>query len=645
MAASEGNTIIWQDKNLLIIDSLKHLINTQPLTEKQQMEFFAQIACQYHAFKSDSSFVYRKKCITIAEKLNEYELLMGYYIDLGVLYTFKGVYDTAQLYFDQSLQLAIKHKNKFMEAESLSFIAFGYAKEGKYNMAIDNYIKSLKIFESSETEFGYYCARNLSNLGEIHRRLGNIETALQYLKQAEEKCNQFKKISDVYNWRIPQVFNEYAYNYISKGDYETALHYALKADSITFDYNIVNRCYTKSILATIYLHKKEYDLALRYAKESFHQADVLEDVNLYSNAGKILSDVYLAQKRYRDAETEALKVWQLDSTNIDESRPILQNLALANIYMGNEEKAAYYLKKYSEMNEKYSEKSFHNTVSDLGLLYETEKKELKITALEKDKKFYSVIIFAGGAILLLTIGLLLIRQRNINQKRKLLEQQQQLIATQAVLDGETAERSRLARDLHDGLGGMLSVVKLNLKEMKNYAIMDGDDVNRFGKALEMLDESIGELRRVAHHIMPDSLMRYGLKVSLEDFCRAIPGAQFQYLGENPRLDSSLEVLLYRCAYELVNNAVKHANATEINVQLMLDNGVTSLTVHDNGIGFDPQKIKTGGSTDSTGSPTAGSPTGVGLENIRNRLAVFNGKMFIHSSPETGTEISIEIEPS
>jgi signal transduction histidine kinase len=96
-----------------------------------------------------------------------------------------------------------------------------------------------------------------------------------------------------------------------------------------------------------------------------------------------------------------------------------------------------------------------------------------------------------------------------------------------------------------------------------------------------------------------------------------------------RLDNRLEVLIYRCAYELVNNAVKHAQAGIINVQLMIDNGVISLTVHDNGIGFDPQTIK----------------LGVGLENIRNRIAVYNGKMTIHSSPDKGTEISIEIEPS
>jgi signal transduction histidine kinase len=414
---------------------------------------------------------------------------------------------------------------------------------------------------------------------------------------------------------------------LEDGNLEEALHYALKAEAS--GPHSGNLCYSKGILATIYLKQNDYDRALQYAKECYEQADILKDKNLYANAGKILSDVYIALKRYPEAEAEALKVWEADSTDIDESRAVVENLVLANIYMGNTEKAARYHQKLSELNKQYSQKSFHNTVSDLSIQYETEKKEMRISELEKERILYTWIIFVSVVAVLLLLGLFYFRQRLNKQKIKQLEQERQLIATQAVLDGEAAERSRLARDLHDGLGGMLSVVKLNLKEMKQFGIMDGSDIECFGKALEMLDQSIGELRRVAHHIMPESLMRYGLKVSLEDFCHAVPGAHFQYLGENPRLDSRLEVLIYRCAYELVNNAVKHAQATAINVQLIIDNGVVSLTVHDNGIGFDPQTVN----------------YGIGLENIRNRIAVYNGKMTIHSSPDAGTEISIEIEPS
>ena len=615
----------------LRIDSLKNVLQTQSLTERQQLEIFYNISLNYTNFEIDSMrVVYAMKTIELARKLKEYKRMIYTHSDLAMAYCFANEYDSAFAYLDRMKELAIEYGYEEEEAAAISLIAVIYAKQGKYNTAIDFFLKALEMAEQLDLTDRRGMA--LINLSEIYRRLGNTPTALQYLKQAEKNCSHLE--GDPYYWKMHHIYNEYAFNFLNSGNLDEALQYALKAESLNMGQ--INMCYSKGLLATIYLKQNEYDLALQYAKESYQWANTLKDKNLYAYSGKILSDVYLAQKRYPEAEAAALKVWAADSTNLDESRVVLENIVLANIYMKNTEKAAHYLKKYSELNAQYSEKSFHTTISDLAIKYETEKKEIRIAALEKDRKLYAIISISGLVILLLALGVLFFLHRLNRQKRKMaeqqvkqLEQEKQLIATQAVLDGETAERSRLSRDLHDGLGGMLSVVKLNLKNMKHYTIMDGSDAERFGKAIEMLDQSIGELRRVAHHIMPESLMRYGLKVSLEDFCRVIPGAQFQYFGEDPRLDSRLEVLIYRCAYELVNNAVKHAHATVINIQLMVDNGVVSLTIHDNGIGFDPQTIS----------------FGIGLENIRTRISAYNGKMTILSSPDNGTEVSIEIEQS
>ncbi|MDR3340052.1 MAG: sensor histidine kinase, partial [Candidatus Symbiothrix sp.] len=189
-----------------------------------------------------------------------------------------------------------------------------------------------------------------------------------------------------------------------------------------------------------------------------------------------------------------------------------------------------------------------------------------------------------------------------------------LVATQSVLDGETSERKRLAKDLHDGLGGMLSAVKVNL-----------DNLEHLQNARELLDRSIDELRRVAHHLMPASLLRLGLKASLEDFCLSIPNTHFHYYGEDKRLDEKTEILIYRCVYELVNNALKHSDAENFNVQLVQDADRISLTVQDNGCGFDPQTVK----------------EGMGLGNIRTRIAAFNGKIDIYSSQGNGTEVYVE----
>ena len=167
----------------------------------------------------------------------------------------------------------------------------------------------------------------------------------------------------------------------------------------------------------------------------------------------------------------------------------------------------------------------------------------------------------------------------------------------------------------------------NLPEMKTGVILEKESVDRFKKAVDMLDESIQELRRVAHHMMPESLIRFGLKASLADFCSAIPNADFHYYGNEKRLDSRLEILLYRSVHELVNNAIKHAEAEKIDVQIIQEEDRLSLVVQDNGKGFDPDN----------------DHKGMGIENIRKRVSSYEGEMFISSSLGKGTEIHIEFE--
>jgi signal transduction histidine kinase len=208
-----------------------------------------------------------------------------------------------------------------------------------------------------------------------------------------------------------------------------------------------------------------------------------------------------------------------------------------------------------------------------------------------------------------------------------MEQEKQLIATQAVLDGETHERARLARDLHDGLGSMLTGAKLNLLEMKKGAIMEYSDVECFDRALGLLDQSVREMRRVAHHLMPDALSRFGLKPAVDEFCRSFSSnVVFDYFGDETRLDPNLEVVIYRSIHELVNNALKYSGASQIMVQIMQETDHIAFTVQDDGCGFDPS-VKT---------------QGMGLQNIRTRITSFGGYIQIDSHAGEGTEINVEL---
>jgi signal transduction histidine kinase len=177
------------------------------------------------------------------------------------------------------------------------------------------------------------------------------------------------------------------------------------------------------------------------------------------------------------------------------------------------------------------------------------------------------------------------------------------------------ERARLARDLHDRLGGNLSAVKLELKSQRESM------ENIFDK----LDNCIEDIRRVSHDLMPVSLQR-GMKAALEDFAAQFSQVHFHFFGEERRIDEMKEYVVYCCASELVNNSLRHSGAKNINLQLVQIEKYVTLTVQDDGCGFDEQTVV----------------KGIGLKNIRDRVISSNGKMDVVTAPGRGTETTIEI---
>jgi signal transduction histidine kinase len=582
-------------------DSL-HAVNAPPLTKREQFKIYNEKTGYYASFAIDSVLLYAPTALALAKELQEKKAERILYHHIGVAYDFKGNYDSAFICYDKARAIDLAAGDRSGEAVTLSLMVFSYARQGKYVTAIDCSMEVLAICESMEEQWNPIYINTLTNLSELYRRMNSPGMAIQYLDRAAELWVK----SGRHTWRMAHINNEYAANYLEQGNPEKALEYALKADSA--DYGVINKCNAKWMQASIYLQLGESDKALQSAKESLEQADILKDKVLYMSVRKILSDIYLAQGRYPEAEAEAFEAWQADSTRLDESRIIALNIALANIHMHDAGKAAYYLKKYSEMNRKYSEKSFHNTVSELTVKYETEKKEMRISSLERQKILYISIALVG---VLLALALWIVFRQKIRNERK----EKQLVAARAMLEGEKEERTRLARDLHDGLGGMLSLVKLSLAGEDHLQHLNGK-----------IDLCIKELRRIAHHLKPFSLAQSGLKVALEDYCFSFPNVRFHFYGEDRRINEQIELVVYYCVCELVNNSIKHARAVNINVQLILAGDRVTLTVQDDGCGFD-KTLQT---------------QGTGLKNIADRIAVFNGKMDIIASPSNGTEANIEM---
>ena len=214
------------------------------------------------------------------------------------------------------------------------------------------------------------------------------------------------------------------------------------------------------------------------------------------------------------------------------------------------------------------------------------------------------------------------------------ETEKQLSITEAMLKGQDEERTRLARDLHDGLGGMLSGIKLSFMNLKELMAQCLDDQQLFDRGLDMLDGSSMELRRVAHNLMPEVLLKFGLDSSINDLCENITrngGLKVSYQStglENFNPDQNVSVIIYRLVQELLNNILRHASAGQAFVQLDFHDNNLGITVEDNGVGFDTSILLTS--------------AGIGWRNIRNRVEYLAGKIDIQSVPEHGTTVNIDL---
>ena len=299
-------------------------------------------------------------------------------------------------------------------------------------------------------------------------------------------------------------------------------------------------------------------------------------------------------------------------------------------------------RRYHAINDSITELKARARVSELQIQFDTEKKETQILnqQLQISRQERAATALLAG---LIGLGILLagvwyvLRLRLRSQKalaekeRQIQEQQikelqtaQKLLALDAMIDGQEEERRRIAGELHDGLGGLLASVKMQYE----IAQQEGDK----GDLQQLLDDASTEVRRISHAMMPRALERFGLTSAVGDIANDLRkgGYQVTYdvLGVNERLPAHVELNLYRITQELTNNIVKYADASHILIQLSQFENTLSLTIEDDGKGFDPA--------------AATASNGIGLKNLRSRVEYLNGNLEIDAAPGEGSAFVVEV---
>lgn len=285
-------------------------------------------------------------------------------------------------------------------------------------------------------------------------------------------------------------------------------------------------------------------------------------------------------------------------------------------------------------------------LEEVNLKFESAEKEKKILALqvtneEKKSQAYLLLGIISVLALVLFTGYYAYSQKLRKARKKeriqeaevaLLKQEQQNKVFSAMIEGQEKERKRLAIDLHDGLGGRLSGISLNLSKL------DKDEPKEYPKkqlqkVMKDLNDSLTELRNIARNMMPETLVKFGLQAALKDYCSSMTGKDtkvtLQFYGSDKGIDLNQQVTMYRVIQELINNSIKHAKASEVLVQYIREGNAVNITVEDNGVGFKKDILDK-------------KDTGMGLSNLQTRVAYLKGDLDFHSEENEGTTVNVHI---
>jgi len=531
----------------------------------------------------------------------------------------------------EGIALARKNKDSVSIAVLTEYEGTAYYFKGKYDIAAKYFYDAISILEAKKENKKVAMVYN--ELAKLYRKTRDLDRALVNYDKA---LAIFEKLRDSVG--IAMINNESGVVFEYKKDYPEAIRrYSISLDIDSVRGDEIGVSYALSNLGGVYLILNRYGEAESYMQRSLDIRRNLHDNFMLGLAHSDIASIYLTENKFDEAYAHfdtsnkiarLMNYPELLATNY-------KQLSELEKLRGNYKKAFDYLETERQLHDSIFNKDKIQQIEELNTKYETVKKEnlIELQKYQIAKRNYWII--AGSAVILLIIILSLsLYKRNELKQNARLQQAillQQEMATRAVLETEENERQRIAKDLHDGVGQTMSAAKMNLSALKgNLAFASEKQEHSYNNIIKLVDESCSEIRSVSHNMMPNALMTQNLEVAFSRFINQISNANLKVdlytEGLDERLDSIVETVLYRVIQECVNNVIKHAGASSLDISIIRDKDGISATIEDNGKGFTAER----------------DFEGMGLKNIRTRVEYLKGEVEFTSTPGAGTVVSIHI---
>ncbi|HRE68745.1 MAG TPA: sensor histidine kinase [Cyclobacteriaceae bacterium] len=642
------STVIWAQNNQ-VIDSL--VIEADKHQGKEKGEILARLFWEYRGADNEKASAIANQVMELAKQSNDQLLLARAWHIQGLAMASYGEFSKAIQNLETSLEIVQSLQDTSQIASVLNSLGILNHNQSNYSRALDFYLRRIPYLRENEKTA---IATNYNNIGMIQEAIKDYPKALEYFQKALglHRATGNKRMEG------GTLVNIGIINFNLK-KYDEALIYLQQGVLITKDEGdkmTLSIAYESK--GNVYREQKKYKLAEEAYQESLQLSKDLQDTYGIASTTRNLGETFLNEKRYEQAMVNLKKADDL--AELIGSKSIMMDsrklLAQAYFETQNLKNAYQYLTDYQVLKDSIFNETKSRQIRELQTKYESEIKDQQINLLNSEKELQAAAlsnerlirnVSISSVVMIVLIAFLLIKNyqekiRNtkalalkneeINSQQILqLQKDKKLEVMEAMIVGEEKERRRIAQELHDGLLGQLAAIKMQFDGI-------GSESNRdkFRYALNSLDGASIEVRRIAHNLMPQILLKFGLVEALVEFVNNIKRANyftitFTHSGFAQRVNPIIELSLYRTIQELTNNIVKHARASVVLIQMNLINDLLMVTVEDNGVGFIVDDAE----------PTSG----IGLGNIISRMKYLGGKIDIRSDLGKGTYINIEIDVS
>ena len=557
--------------------------------------------------------------------------------------------DSANLYVDSAFQLVEAPLDTMLLKSLYNTKANIIYQQGNYKEAVSYYLKALKLFDGnqnlskSETRAR---AAILKNIAAVYYFIDNFDLALDYLAKAEkERLKLNSTPADFVG-----IYNIRGLIFYEKDQYDSALYSFSKG--LSFLKNDTTKSNTKghevnftNNMGLVYsdLNRPEKAIAY-YLKGLRYYEEKKEYVNLTWSYIHLANE-YIKLKQ-RDESRHYLqmadKTAQI-SSSLESQKDIAYAYLQFYIQFDQKEAISKSLDDYLSIRDSIVDLKIEKNTQEIEAKYQVEKHAADLALSKENSSRLSAENKAQRLFLIVAIGLVVLlclifffSYRAYQQRKKIdrielkikdtkldeLMSNYESAAFAAMLEGQEKERNRIAQDLHDRLGGTLAALKLALRRPENKVSPDD---------LSIVDEAVGEVRAIAHNLSSGLLEKYGLNEALQQLFQSIErsgGMKFKmYLHPAvSKLGQNVALEFYRMVQEMVSNTIKHANATEINLQTNMTDTTFNLIFEDNGKGFDPNKVE----------------DGLGLINLKKRAEKIGADLNIDSKIGRGTIVIIDL---